>query len=319
MEPTQPSDARTSTQAGFPDERPTPDKQARSEKQPLRWAEIVKELPYSPKQYQIDAVEATASGKDALVIAPTGSGKGYILNLLLKAMPDKRFVVLEPLVLLQEELKDRIGSEAVYVHAGNRTPELLKDIRKGKYRMIFLSPEMAIGNSFREVLMDKVFEASLGAIIFDEAQVLKDWAVDSQFRRGFKEISVLRHMARVPGMAMSGTLPAAYREEVRRHFELQNEVVIDVGTDRPNIELVVQPIQHSLVSYLDVLACLSELHQDPPETEEQRAALKAKCIDNKTQQLDLFHKVRSWYSRFGLEDAVLLVSADMSASHRSQV
>ncbi|CAD6962125.1 unnamed protein product, partial [Tilletia caries] len=125
-------------------------------------------------------------------------------------------------------------------------------------------------------------------------------------------------MARVPGMAMSGTLPAAYREEVRRHFELQNEVVIDVGTDRPNIELVVQPIQHSLVSYLDVLACLSELHQDPPETEEQRAALKAKCIDNKTQQLDLFHKVRSWYSRFGLEDAVLLVSADMSASHRSQ-
>ncbi|CAD6949044.1 unnamed protein product, partial [Tilletia controversa] len=240
-------------------------------------------------------------------------------------MPDKRFVVLEPLVLLQEELKDRIGSEAVYVHAGNRTPELLKDIRKGKYRMIFLSPEMAIGNSFREVLMDKVFEASLGAIIFDEAQVLKDWAVDSQFRRGFREISVLRHMARVPGMAMSGTLPAAYREEVRRHFELQNEVVIDVGTDRPNIELVVQPIQHSLVSYLDVLACLSELHQDLPETEEQRAALKAKCkptivyIDNKTQQLDLFHKVRSWYSRFGLEDAVLLVSADMSASHRSQV
>ncbi|KAE8231422.1 hypothetical protein CF326_g3567 [Tilletia indica] len=287
------SGARTASQANLPDARQTASKQARLRHQPLSWPDIVKQLPYTPKQYQIKAIEATAAGKDCLIIAPTGSGKGYILNMLLKALPLLRFIVLEPLVLLQEELKDRIGDEAIYVHSGNRSPELLKDIQRGKYRMVFLSPEMAIGNAFREVLMDKAFEASLGAVIFDEAQVLKDWAVDSQFRKGFKEISVLRHMAQVPGMAMSGTLPPSYREEVRKHFELQGEVLIDIGTDRPNIELVVQPIRHSMSSYLDVLACIPELHEDPPTTDEEHAALKAKCkptivyIDNKTQQLDL--------------------------------
>ncbi|CAD6940099.1 unnamed protein product [Tilletia controversa] len=240
-------------------------------------------------------------------------------------LPDKTFVVMEPLQSLLEELAARMGKEAVYIHAENRTPKLFEEIKAGKFRMVFVSPEMAIGNAFKEVLLDSNFKASLGGIVFDECQVLKDWAVDSTFRKGIKDVSILRHLADIPGLAMSGTLPANYRKEVLRHFELNDPFVLDIGVDRPNIEYVVAPIRYPLASFRDILAWLPELHGTKPANDAEMRALKERCKptiiynNNKTQQLEMFRQIQAWYSRLGLEDVVLLVSADMSDSHRAQV
>ncbi|CAD6966349.1 unnamed protein product, partial [Tilletia laevis] len=239
----------------------------------LDWAAAEPGLPYPPKQWQKDAVAGLARGQDGLVIAPTGSGKGYILNLLLHMLPDKTFVVMEPLQSLLEELAARMGKEAVYIHAENRTPKLFEEIKAGKFRLVFVSPEMAIGNAFKEVLLDSNFKASLGGIVFDECQVLKDWAVDSTFRKGIKDVSILRHLADIPGLAMSGTLPANYRKEVLRHFELNDPFVLDIGVDRPNIEYVVAPIRYPLASFRDILAWLPELHGTKPANDAEMRAL----------------------------------------------
>ncbi|KAL9933835.1 hypothetical protein V8E36_007493 [Tilletia maclaganii] len=240
-------------------------------------------------------------------------------------MPKRVLIVLAPLVILIEEIARSLGDEAVHVHAENRSAALFSDIKALKYRVIVMSPEMAASNAFKDVLREPSFQARLGGVILDECQVLKDWAVDTAFRRSLKDVSVIRHLAEVPGLAMSGTLPASYRTEVRNYFELCDPVVIDVGVDRPNIKLTIAPIRHSLSSFLDILAWIPELHGAVPIDDEEKKRVSARClptiiyVNNKTHQLDLYHAMDAWYSRVGQDGAVLLVSAEMSVSHRRRV
>ncbi|KAL9940902.1 hypothetical protein V8E36_000390 [Tilletia maclaganii] len=240
-------------------------------------------------------------------------------------MPERILIVFAPLIILIEEIAKSLGSEAVYLHAENRAPTLFAEIKALKYKVIVLSPEMAASNAFRDVFKEPAFQARLGAIIFDECQTLKDWAVDTAFRRGLKDVSVIRHLAEVPGVAMSGTLPAAYRKEVLTYFELDDPVIVDVGVDRPNIKVTISPIRQTISSYLDLLCWLPELHVAVPETDAEKKACEDACwptiiyVNNKTQQLDIYYAVHSWYSRLGMMHAVLLVSAEMSTSHRRRV
>ncbi|KAL9932547.1 hypothetical protein V8E36_008664 [Tilletia maclaganii] len=240
-------------------------------------------------------------------------------------MPERILIVFAPLIILIEEIAKSLGSEAVYLHTENRAPTLFAEIKALKYKVIVLSPEMAASNAFRDVFKEPAFQARLGAIIFDECQTLKDWAVDTASRRGLKDVSVIRHLAEVPGVAMSGTLPAAYRKEVLTYFELDDPVIVDVGVDRPNIKVTIAPIRQTISSYLDLLCWLPELHVAVPETDAEKKACEDACwptiiyVNNKTQQLDIYYAVHSWYSRLGMMHAVLLVSAEMSTSHRRRV
>ncbi|KAL9937460.1 hypothetical protein V8E36_003869 [Tilletia maclaganii] len=240
-------------------------------------------------------------------------------------MPGRVLIVLAPLIILIEEIARSVGEEATYLHAENRTPTLLADIKALKFKVVVTSPEMAASNAFREILKEPAFQGRLGAIILDECQVVKDWAVDTAFRRGLKDVSIIRHMADVPGLAMSGTLPAAYRKEVLNYFELNEPVIVDIGFDSPNIKLTVAPIRWPLKSFLDVLAWLPELHGPPPEKEDENEDFLRVCrptiiyVNNKSIQLDMYYAVDSWYSRMGVKAAVLLVSAEMSVSHRRRI
>ena len=77
-----------------------------------------------------------------------------------------------------------------------------------KYRAIFVSPEMALSNSFHEkVLKNNIFRDNCIELVINEAHSASEWGDD--FRPKYAEIGKLhsRLLVGVPVLLASTTLP----------------------------------------------------------------------------------------------------------------
>jgi superfamily II DNA helicase RecQ len=90
-------------------------------------------------------------------------------------------------------------------------------------------------------------------VVVDEAHVVSHWG--SSFRKKYGTLGMLRAFLPrgTPVVALSATLPARIRNDVLSKLQFSKDYVnIDVGNDRPNVSLIVRPIQHRLNTYADL-------------------------------------------------------------------
>ncbi|CAD6929987.1 unnamed protein product [Tilletia laevis] len=196
-------------------------------------------LKHAPKPAQIAAVDAVREGRDTFYASPTSTGKGEAI---------------------------RFGDLAAYVDSTNKDDRLLKDIRAGKYRIVFIIPDSAVeGDFLNEVLMKEDFRKQAVGFFFAEAHTLDQWGHD--FRPKFLKLGRVRRHLNVPALVMSAMLTKEARLACELTLEMQLPLFIDVGTNRPNpnLHLRVLPMQHPIAGFLDVLSVLPELWQSAAE------------------------------------------------------
>ncbi len=219
------------------------------------------------RDQQEDIVVHALSGKDSLVIMPTGGGKSLCFQIPALASTGLTLVI-SPLIALMEDQVKALRANGVMAAFVNSTQnsrekrEILKDLDSGVLKLLYISPEKAMTAAFLQYIGKK--EVALVAI--DEAHCVSIWGND--FRPEYAALKGLRNqLPNTPFMALTATADKATQLDITKQLDLQNPRVFLSSFERKNINIRVQPGQKRLqqiVQFLDqhrshagIIYCLS--------------------------------------------------------------
>ncbi|OAV92051.1 hypothetical protein PTTG_09886 [Puccinia triticina 1-1 BBBD Race 1] len=140
--------------------------------------------PQAPKLVQLDSVIDLIHLRDTFVIAGTGVGKSRIAEMYWDLFPKYRkpiVLVLNPLDSLgdnQVEEKKSLGISAINLTKMNLNEKVEKDILKGDYSFIYLSPEVLLNNAiFSRIFYNETFQNRVLLVVVDEAHMIYVWGL----------------------------------------------------------------------------------------------------------------------------------------------
>lgn len=126
-----------------------------------------------------------------LVIEKTGFGKSLIYQLI-GIMRKKLCVVIMPTISLMDgqnrALNSKIQNISITIHSKMTEKDYqaqLKMLKQGKYKFLFLSPELASSKTMQSVLK----QIGVSTIVIDEAHCISFWGAD--FRSEYMELNKL--------------------------------------------------------------------------------------------------------------------------------
>ena len=188
---------------------------------------------FRPGQEEI--IETVVSGRDCLVVMPTGGGKSLcyqIPALLLNGLT----VVVSPLISLMKDQVDQLLANGVAAACLNSTQsreqqhEVMAGCRTGQVRLLYIAPERLMLDNFLEHLAH--WNPVLLAV--DEAHCISQWGHD--FRPEYAALGQLRQrFPSLPFMALTATADDTTRLDIVRLLGLNDPLIQISSFDRPNI------------------------------------------------------------------------------------
>lgn len=196
---------------------------------------------FRPGQYEI--IDAVTSGRDAVVLMPTGGGKSLCYQLP-ALMLEGCVVVVSPLIALMEDQVAALianGIPAAAIHSNQEeyaNRDILEKAASGMIRLLYVSPERLLADIDTWVSNVKI---SLFAI--DEAHCISQWGHD--FRPDYTKLSAVKQrFPAVPVMALTATADRLTRDDIITQLGLVNPLRWTGSFNRPNLSLkVVQGAQ----------------------------------------------------------------------------
>jgi ATP-dependent DNA helicase RecQ len=182
---------------------------------------------------QSEVVSRVLERERTLAVMPTGAGKSLCYQLP-AVMNEGTCIVVSPLIaLMHDQLR---GAEAVGIRAATLTSadenrgETLRRFRAGALDLLYVAPERASGQAFRDLLT----EAPLCLFAIDEAHCVSEWGHD--FRPDYRLLSPLMDaFPDVPRLALTATADAHTRADIAKQLGIPADGMIVSGFDRPNI------------------------------------------------------------------------------------
>lgn len=179
--------------------------------------------------------------RDNCVIMATGYGKS--LTFQFPSVYTKRVsVIISPLIsLMQDQVHNLKASniEACFLGSAQDNMRQIKDdMFRGKYRIVYVTPEYASTAIDQFKRLDQNIGIDLIAI--DEAHCVSQWGHD--FRASYRQLGILKKtFPKVPVLAVTATATVNVRSDICRSLQLINPNMTCTGFDRPNLFLSVSP------------------------------------------------------------------------------
>lgn len=190
------------------------------------------------REGQFEVMESIIDGHDTLALMPTGAGKSLCFQ-----VPALYFsgttIVISPLIALMKDQVDSLnekGIEAGYLNSSlskAQQQEIEKDLFFGHYKILYVSPERLVMNSFKELLS----EIEISLFVIDEAHCVSQWGHD--FRPEYMQIKdVMDEFEDVPRLALTATAGEATRKDILDSLGMKEARVLVGSFDRPNINYI---------------------------------------------------------------------------------
>ena len=188
-------------------------------------------------------ISSVLSGRDALVVMPTGGGKSLCYQLPALVM-DGVTVVISPLIALMKDQVDALLEKDIPATMINSTLGLaeqrdrIRQMREGAYRLVYIAPERFRNEVFSRALR----EASIALFAVDEAHCLSQWGHD--FRPDYARLGEAREWLGNPQtIALTATATPEVREDVLSHLRLRDPFQCVTGFERPNLSFTIRQVE----------------------------------------------------------------------------
>jgi len=188
---------------------------------------------------QWEPLDAVLTGKDALVVMPTGSGKSMIYQLPALLLPGLTIVV-SPLIALMKDQHDKLSAQgvssvAMHSHLStSETREAHRLIAEGVGEILYLTPERFKDRAFFEHLLSR----PISLFVVDEAHCVSQWGHD--FRPDYLSLgAIAKRLGRPPILALTATATEHVQQDIIRQLGMVNPHVTITGFARPNLRFEV--------------------------------------------------------------------------------
>lgn len=195
---------------------------------------------------QAEAIDAVVSGRDTLVVFPTGAGKSAVYQIAGCELGGTT-VVISPLLALQRDQIDSIDAAPdapAAVALNSRTGAAAKKkawaaIEGPDSVYAFLAPEQLANDE----VFDRLSKADVRLVVIDEAHCVSAWGHD--FRPDYARIGdAIEALGHPPVLALTATASAPVRDDIVESLGMREPHLEVRGMDRPEIHMAVRRHEH---------------------------------------------------------------------------
>ncbi len=202
---------------------------------------------------QKEVIDAILSGKDTLVLMPTGGGKSITFQVP-ALLNSGLCIVITPLIALmkdQVENLKRKNIRAVAVYTGLNKKEISNSLDKciyGDVKFLYISPERLASHAFKI----KMQQMNISIFAVDEAHCISEWGYD--FRPSYLKISEVREFfPKVPILALTATATPDVVKDIQDKLRFKKENVLQKSFERKNLTYVVRYTENKEGQLLSIL------------------------------------------------------------------
>ncbi len=190
---------------------------------------------------QKEAIECILTGRDSLVVLPTGGGKSLCFQAPALKTPGMA-IVISPLISLMKDQVDALrecGIPAARLDSSQKVRErkaVFARLYEGDIKILYLSPEKLLSDS----MVDFVHSMDVSFIAIDEAHCISMWGHD--FRPEYRKLGTLKDI--FPNITLhtyTATATPQVRNDIITQLRLSHPKILVGSFDRPNLIYSVQP------------------------------------------------------------------------------
>src|SRR5438477_4953118 len=205
---------------------------------------------------QREALDAVLSGRDSIVVLPTGGGKSLCFQAPAVVQTGVALIVSPLISLMKDQVDTLVGNgvpAALYNSSlsSSEKADVTAGLRQQRYRLLYVSPERLVGEG-SDHFLSMISQCGVSFVAIDEAHCISQWGHD--FRPEYRRLGRLRTL--LPGVglhAYTATATSRVRRDIATQLGLNDPLELVGSFDRPNLLYRVLPRSALKRQLLDVL------------------------------------------------------------------
>ncbi|MBT31481.1 MAG: DNA helicase RecQ [Thalassobius sp.] len=266
---------------------------------------------------QEDVINRTLSGKDSLVIMPTGGGKSLCYQLPALAK-EGTALVISPLIALMEDQVQALQANGVSAAAlnsnttANEIRIIEQELANQTLKLLYVSPERALQSNF----ISFINQQKISLVAIDEAHCVSIWGND--FRPEYMHLpALMKYFDDTPFIALTATADKATQKEIMEKLKLRDAELYLSSFERKNLTTTVLPANKRIDYITDyvksrpeecgIIYCLSR-----KSTEKVAQALIKEGVDAAYYHADISASERQRIQKSFQQDDIKVICATIA-------